>query len=74
MPDWAKENVTFSSLGGNFLEDLLWNSVNQAGAKERTLDEHRAILDALASGDPEVARSWATVHIASVEQWLASVL
>jgi GntR family transcriptional regulator, transcriptional repressor for pyruvate dehydrogenase complex len=44
------------------------------GARERTLDEHRAILDALASGDPEVARSWATVHIASVEQWLAPVL
>ena len=52
----------------------VWRGLTQAGAKERTLDEHRAILDALASGDPEVARSWATVHIASVEQWLASVL
>ena len=31
-----------------------------------------AILDALAAHEPEVARSWATVHIAGVEQWLAS--
>jgi GntR family transcriptional repressor for pyruvate dehydrogenase complex len=33
-----------------------------------------AILDALAAHDPEAARSWSTVHIAGVEQWLASVL
>ncbi len=52
----------------------IWRGLTQAGAKERTLDEHRAILDALASGDPEVARSWATVHIAAVEHWLASAL
>jgi len=38
-----------------------------------TLAEHRAILDALAAHEPEVARSWSTVHIAGVEQWLASV-
>ena len=41
--------------------------------RARTLAEHRAILDALAAHEPEVARSWATVHIAGVEQWLASV-
>ena len=28
----------------------------------------------LAAHEPEIARSWATVHIAGVEQWLASVL
>ena len=33
----------------------------------------RRILDALAAHDPEVARSWATVHIVGVEQRLASV-
>ena len=41
---------------------------------QRTLAEHRAILDALESHDPAVARSWSTVHIASVQQWLAPVL
>jgi GntR family transcriptional regulator, transcriptional repressor for pyruvate dehydrogenase complex len=30
--------------------------------------EQRAILDAMVSRDPEAARSWATVHIAAVEQ------
>jgi len=39
-----------------------------------TLAEHRAILDELPAPEPEIARSWATVHIAGVEQWLASVL
>jgi len=47
--------------------------VNQPSALARTLAERRAILDALAADEPEVARSWATVHIAGVEQWLASV-
>ena len=51
----------------------IWRGLTQAGTKERTLAEHRAILEALASHEPEVARSWATVHIAGVEQWLASV-
>ncbi len=52
----------------------VWRGLTQSGARERTLAEHRAIVDALASRDPEVARSWATVHIANVEQWLSSVL
>ena len=47
--------------------------LTQTGARARALAEHRAILDALAAHEPEVARSWATVHIAGVEQWLASV-
>ncbi|MEU9592035.1 FadR/GntR family transcriptional regulator [Streptomyces sp. NPDC048219] len=44
------------------------------GAIARTLDEHRAILAALRERDAEAARSWATVHIASVERWLRSTL
>ena len=34
----------------------------------------RAILAALRDRDSEAARAWATVHIASVEQWLRSTL
>jgi DNA-binding FadR family transcriptional regulator len=52
----------------------VWRGLTQDGAVTRTIAEHRAILDALSARDPEAARSWATVHIASVEQWLASVL
>ncbi len=52
----------------------VWRGLTQHNAIERTLAEHRAILDALAANDPETARSWATVHIASVEQWLSALL
>jgi GntR family transcriptional regulator, transcriptional repressor for pyruvate dehydrogenase complex len=62
------------SLSGPTSRARVWRGLTQAGATQRTLAEHRAILDALASHDPEVARSWSTVHIASVQQWLASVL
>ena len=62
------------TLSGPTTRARIWRGLTQSGAKERTLAEHRAILDALAARDPEVARSWATVHIASVEEWLASVL
>jgi DNA-binding FadR family transcriptional regulator len=43
-------------------------------AVARTLREHRGILSALRDRDAEAARSWATVHLASVEQSLRSTL
>ena len=61
------------TLSGPTTRARVWRGLTQAGTKERTLAEHRAILEALASHQPEVARSWSTVHIAGVEQWLASV-
>jgi GntR family transcriptional regulator, transcriptional repressor for pyruvate dehydrogenase complex len=61
------------SMSGPTTRARVWRGLTQAGARARTLAEHRAILEALAAHDPEVARSWATVHIAGVEQWLASV-
>jgi DNA-binding FadR family transcriptional regulator len=62
------------SLYGPTSRARVWRGLTQAGATERTLAEHGAILDALASHDPEVARSWSTVHIASVQQWLDAAL
>jgi len=61
------------SMSGPTTRARVWRGLTQTGAWARTLAEHRAILDALAAHEPEVARSWATVHIAGVEQWLASV-
>ncbi|MBT2530375.1 FadR family transcriptional regulator, partial [Streptomyces sp. ISL-99] len=52
----------------------VWRGLTQEDAVGRTLHEHRAILAALRDRDAEAARSWATVHIASVEQWLRSTL
>ena len=61
------------SMTGPTTRARVWRGISQTGAVARTLAEHRAILDALIARDPEVARAWATVHIAGVEQWLASV-
>ena len=62
------------TLSGPTTRARIWRGLTQQGSIQRTIAEHHAILDALESHDPEVARSWSTVHIAAVEQWLASVL
>ena len=61
------------SMSGPTIRARLWRGLTQTWASAQMLAEHRAILDALAAHDPEAARSWSTVHIAGVEQWLASV-
>jgi GntR family transcriptional repressor for pyruvate dehydrogenase complex len=48
----------------------VWRGLTQEGAVARTREQHQAIHDALAARQPELARSWATVHIAGVEEWL----
>ncbi|MFF3908885.1 FadR/GntR family transcriptional regulator [Streptomyces sp. NPDC001848] len=61
-------------LSGPTTRARIWRGLTQEDAIGRTLHEHRAILGALRDRDAEAARSWATVHIASVEQWLRSTL
>ncbi|MCW2871383.1 FadR/GntR family transcriptional regulator [Actinacidiphila oryziradicis] len=61
-------------LSGPTTRARVWRGLTQEDATNRTLFEHRAILGALRDRDAEAARSWATVHIASVEQWLRSTL
>lgn len=61
-------------LSGPTTRARVWRGLTQEDAVSRTLHEHRAILGALRDRDAEAARSWATVHIASVEQWLRSTL
>lgn len=52
----------------------IWRAMTEPLALERTLTEHRAIQQAILSGDPDLARSWATVHIAGIESWLHTAL
>ncbi|GED87956.1 FadR/GntR family transcriptional regulator [Streptomyces sp. 6-11-2] len=59
-------------LSGPATRARVWRGLDRRDAVGRTLREHRAILGALRDRDAEAARSWATVHIASVEQWLRS--
>lgn len=61
-------------LSGPTTRARVWRGLTQEDAVSRTLQEHRAILAALRDRDAEAARAWATVHIASVEQWLRSTL
>jgi DNA-binding FadR family transcriptional regulator len=52
----------------------IWRGMTEPGALERTLAEHRAIHRAILSGDTDLARSWATVHIGGIESWLRTTL
>ena len=73
----AGNSVLYSlidTLCGPTIRARVWRGLTQEGALKRTLDEHHAILDALAGRQAEIARALATVHIAGVEQWLRKVL
>jgi GntR family transcriptional regulator, transcriptional repressor for pyruvate dehydrogenase complex len=62
------------NLSGPTTRARIWRGVTQEGAVGRTRDQHAAIADAIASRQPEVARAWATVHVAGVEDWLRRAL
>ena len=62
------------SLSGPTQRARIWRGLTQEGALIRTLSEHRAIFDAIRRRDSDLARTWATVHIAGVEEWLHSTL
>lgn len=62
------------SLSGPTQRARVWRGITQEGALQRTLAEHQSIFDAISRHDPEMARTWATVHIAGVEEWLRSTL
>jgi GntR family transcriptional repressor for pyruvate dehydrogenase complex len=62
------------SLSGPTTRARIWRGLTQAGAVEKTREQHAAILGAIASRQPELARSWATVHVAGVEDWLRVAL
>lgn len=62
------------SLSGPTHRARVWRGLTQEEAVARTLAEHRAIVQAIRSRQPDVARSWATVHVAGVEQWLRDAL
>jgi DNA-binding FadR family transcriptional regulator len=62
------------SLSGPTLRARVWRGLTQENAVDRTVEQHQAIQQALAAREPELARSWATVHIAGVEDWLRRAL
>jgi len=62
------------SVSGRTQRARTWRGITQEGVTERTLAEHRAIQQALATRQPDVATAMATVHIAGVEQWIRQTL
>jgi GntR family transcriptional regulator, transcriptional repressor for pyruvate dehydrogenase complex len=61
-------------LSGPTTRARIWRGLTQAGALGKTHEQHAAIFQAIAARQPEVAGSWATVHIAGLEDWLRSAL
>src|ERR1700754_602895 len=61
-------------LSGPTTRARIWRGLTQEGAVAKTREQHQAIHDAIAARQPELARSWATVHIAGVEEWLRQAL
>ena len=61
-------------LSGPTTRARIWRGLTQEGAVQRTREQHQAIADAIGAHQPELARSWATVHIAGVEEWLRQAL
>lgn len=84
--DIAFHRLITQAAGNKYLTSLLdglssstvrarvWRGLTQEKSVARTLLEHAAIVDALESRDPEVTKSWVTVHISGVESWLRSTL
>lgn len=71
-------NAALSSLveglSGSTTRARVWRGVTQEGAVARTREQHQAIVDAIAGRQPDLARDWATVHVAGVEEWLRRAL
>ena len=62
------------SLSGPTTRARIWRGLTQDGAVEKTREQHVAILEAIATRQADLARSWATVHVAGVEDWLRVAL
>lgn len=58
------------ALSSSTVRARIWRGITQQGSVGRTVDEHRAILDALRQRDAELAQALMLAHIAGVERWL----
>ncbi len=58
------------SLSSRTVRARIWRGITEGGSVERTIGEHRAILDALQRHDAELAQALMTSHVSGVEHWL----
>lgn len=58
------------SISSHTVRARVWRGLTQGGAADRTIAEHRAVLDALRRHDGELAAAHALTHVAGIEDWL----
>jgi GntR family transcriptional regulator, transcriptional repressor for pyruvate dehydrogenase complex len=58
------------TLSSDTLRARVWRGLSDEGAVQRSLTEHRMIVEALARGDAALVAAHATVHIDGVAGWL----
>ena len=58
------------SMSSGTVRARIWRGITQQGATDRTISEHRGILDALRRGDARLAEALMLTHIAGIEDWL----
>ncbi len=63
-----------ASLSSRTMRARIWRGREVDNALDVTRDEHRRVYEAIAGGDPELARAAAMAHIASGERWLRAQL
>ena len=62
------------ALSSSTLRARVWRGLTQEGSVQRTLTEHRAIVDALEVGDTDLVAAQMTVHVSGVAAWLRRAL
>jgi GntR family transcriptional repressor for pyruvate dehydrogenase complex len=74
----ASHNAVLASvltgISAGTVRTRVWRGIIDADADQRTVEEHRAILDAIEAGDASLAEAAALVHVARVDSWLRSML
>ena len=61
-------------ISGVTLRARVWRALTEADSSRHTIDEHRAIYDALRDGDALLAQAAALLHVANVETWMRRAL
>lgn len=62
------------SLSSSTIRARVWRGITEDASTARTLSEHGAILAALRSRDPDLARAALTLHVGGIEAWLKGAL
>ncbi len=74
----AAGNATLASMlngvSSRTTRGRVWRGVVEAGATDRTISEHAAILAALRARDPQLAEAAALLHVSTTERWFASLV